>query len=135
MWTRPSREKRKQNKGPTGQKFLSDSELQQCNDGMLATNYLQRHKDDGMVDQPHVDSLVHVDQPERDVEDQIDSEEGSACATEDGMVDQPERRVDNAMVDQSESMHPLLQSTTLESVYVHFVFLSIHVLCNLLEMM
>jgi hypothetical protein len=80
-----------------------------------------------MVDQPHVDSLVHIDQPERDVEDQIDSEEGSACATEDGMVDQPERRVDNAMVDQSESMHPLLQSTTLESVYVHFVFLSIHV--------
>ena len=137
MWTRPSR-KRKQNRGPTAQKFLSESELQQWNNGMLVTNYLQGHKDDGMVDQPHVDSLVHVDQPERDVEeDQIDSEAatGSACATEDGMVDQPERRVDNAMVDLSESMHPLLQSTTLESVHVHFVFLDIHVLCNLLETM
>jgi len=51
---------KKKNRGLTAQTFLSDFKVQKWSEGRLVINYLQRHENDGMVDQPgrHVDIVV-----------------------------------------------------------------------------
>ncbi|XP_058734517.1 uncharacterized protein LOC131606282 [Vicia villosa] len=127
MWKPPIYKKRKGNRGPTAQTFLSDFELQQWNEGRLVINYLQGHEDNGSVDrlgrhlenvmdnQPdrHVDNVM-VDQPEasnsRDVDSSVHVDLPKTFMVnqtwrnvENVMEDQPEGHVDILMVDQTET--------------------------------